>query len=137
MLKMALFRQDTLIITFIKVQLKTTSSFLSKPTMTVTATSSLKRMPSRHRKNCFTMLVFTFIASDESNSSRRADYDYSDLSYDNPTEVIIRDPSLSEWYIGIYGWTRCEYTLTMSEPREQLHQALLQCRILTSSDNRV
>lgn len=44
------------------------------------------------------------------------DFDYADVSYDQDFDVIVSQPSTDVWTVGVYGWTECEYTLTMSIP---------------------
>ena len=44
------------------------------------------------------------------------DFDYSNLSFEQFFNVTINDPSTATWYIGVYGWTDCGYTMTASIP---------------------
>tara|TARA_R110002050_G_scaffold121030_2_gene239344 strand:- start:3 stop:791 length:789 start_codon:yes stop_codon:yes gene_type:complete len=51
----------------------------------------------------------------ENHLPSRTSYDYSDLSTSHHSEIIIIDPKDSVWYIGIYGFSQCTYTLTVAE----------------------
>ena len=44
------------------------------------------------------------------------DFDYSNLSFEQFFNVTINDPSTATWYIGVFGWTDCGYTMTASIP---------------------
>jgi len=44
----------------------------------------------------------------------RFDYNYVDLTLSKEYAIVIPNPGDSTWYIGIYGWTQCAYSLTIN-----------------------
>jgi len=46
----------------------------------------------------------------------RIDYEYANLSNLADFNVTIPEPGDTEWHIGVYGWTSCAYTLSITIP---------------------
>jgi hypothetical protein len=45
----------------------------------------------------------------------RFEFDYVDLSVSQSYSVVVRDAGNVDWYIGVYGWEECAYSLEIEE----------------------
>ena len=63
----------------------------------------------------------------------RFTYDYMDISLSSSFDVNIPQPANDVWYIGLYGWKSCEYTLTVTESASCACPAGAHGRCLTGS----
>jgi len=43
----------------------------------------------------------------------RTNYDYYDASFLQTFSLVIPDPGQATWYIGVFGWTSCTYTISV------------------------
>eukprot|EP01087_Luapelamoeba_hula_P013987 TRINITY_DN403_c0_g1_i1.p1 TRINITY_DN403_c0_g1~~TRINITY_DN403_c0_g1_i1.p1 ORF type:complete len:607 (+),score=43.39 TRINITY_DN403_c0_g1_i1:60-1823(+) len=44
-----------------------------------------------------------------------SDYDYADLSQHQNVNLVIPEPQNDIWYIGVYGWSTCNYTISVGD----------------------
>ena len=47
----------------------------------------------------------------------RFQFDYIDQSLAEEFSIIVREPGDHQWYIGVFGWKACAYTLTLDEEK--------------------
>jgi len=45
----------------------------------------------------------------------RLSFDYQDLSSNKTFSLTINDPGVATWYIGIFGWKKCNYTVSVEQ----------------------
>lgn len=55
-----------------------------------------------------------FVASNRLPS--QVDYEYADTGYSQEFDVQVNNPSTATWNIGVFGWSDCSYSLTLSMP---------------------
>ena len=48
----------------------------------------------------------------------RFDYEYTNMLVNSPLSITITDPQGSDWYIGVYGWEACDYSVVISTSHE-------------------